>query len=110
MTMKPKFYSPGMKATAALELLMKTWEVERKNCTPMEKAGFTMLVRRKLVQNKKGTYTRPDFETVEELEAWFDWLEDALRITRHVPVAVDSSEVNAQRNTDGHIGQQVKRD
>jgi len=108
--MKPEFYTPNVKAKMALERLMKFWEVERKDCTPMEKAGFTMLKRRGLVKNKKGTYMRPDFNTVEELDAWFDWLEDCLGVARKAPLAVNSSEVDAQRNTDGHIGQQVERD
>lgn len=105
-----EWYRPGMKATAALERLMRTWEVERRACTSMEKAGFTMLVKRGLVKNKKGTYMRPDFDTLEELDAWFDWLEDALGITRDAPVAVDPSEVDAQRYADGDIRQQVERD
>lgn len=107
---KLDFYRPGRKATAALERLMKFWEVERKDCTPMEKSGFTMLKRRGLVKNKKGTYMRPDFNTAEELDAWFDWLEDCLGVAREAPLAVNPGEVNAQRNTDGHIGQQVERD
>tara|TARA_A100001515_G_scaffold139462_1_gene134104 strand:- start:861 stop:1109 length:249 start_codon:yes stop_codon:yes gene_type:complete len=78
--MEPKFYKPCAKAKAALERLMKTWDVERKHCTPTEKAGFTMLKRRGLVANNRGTYTRPPFDTLEELDVWFDWLEDALDI------------------------------
>tara|TARA_R100001443_G_scaffold92787_1_gene99459 strand:- start:363 stop:623 length:261 start_codon:yes stop_codon:yes gene_type:complete len=80
--MKPEFYSPGIKAKMALERLMKFWEVERKDCTPMEKAGFTMLKRRGLVDNHRGTYTRPEFASVEELDDWFDWLEDVLDVKR----------------------------
>tara|TARA_R100000654_G_scaffold27339_2_gene51366 strand:+ start:3672 stop:3944 length:273 start_codon:yes stop_codon:yes gene_type:complete len=78
----PDFYKPGRKATAALERLMKFWEVERKDCTPIEKSGFTMLVRRGLVKNKRGTYMRPDFDTTEELDDWFDWIEQSLGIAR----------------------------
>tara|TARA_R110002012_G_scaffold126372_1_gene278280 strand:- start:367 stop:636 length:270 start_codon:yes stop_codon:yes gene_type:complete len=80
--MKLEFYQPGRKATAALERLMKFWDVERKDCTPKEKSGFTMLVRRRLVKNKRGTYIRPDFDTMEELDAWLDWVEDSLGIEK----------------------------
>ena len=106
----PDFYKPGRKATAALERLMKFWEVERKDCTPMEKAGFTMLKRRGLVQNRRGTYLRPEFNNLDDLDAWFDWLEDCLGVAREAPLAVNTGEVDTQRNTDGHIGQQVESD
>tara|TARA_A100000172_G_scaffold34981_1_gene21209 strand:+ start:124 stop:393 length:270 start_codon:yes stop_codon:yes gene_type:complete len=80
--MKPEFYPPGRKATAALERLMKFWDVERKDCTPKEKSGFTTLVRRRLVKNTRGTYIRPDFDTMEELDTWLDWVEDSLGIEK----------------------------
>jgi hypothetical protein len=107
--MKPKFYRPGRKAIAALERLMKFWDVERKDCTPKEKSGFTMLVRRKLVQNKRGTYTRPDFETIEDLEIWLDWVEDSLGLAVPTPSAVRCRNVDSQGDTDGEMRQKVKR-
>jgi len=80
--MKSKPYRPSPKALLALERLMKFWEVERKDCTALEKSGFTSLKRRGLVQNQRGTYLRPHFETLQELDNWFDWLEDALGIEK----------------------------
>tara|TARA_R110000796_G_scaffold155260_1_gene271957 strand:+ start:235 stop:504 length:270 start_codon:yes stop_codon:yes gene_type:complete len=80
--MRPEFYRPGRKATAALERLMKFWDVERKDCTPKEKSGFTTLARRRLVKNNRGTYIRPDFDTMEELDTWLDWVEDSLGIEK----------------------------
>lgn len=80
--MSPDGYQPGVKAKLALERLMKHWEVEREDCTPMEKAGFTILARRGLVQNKRGTYLRPDFGTPDEVDLWFDWLEMVLNVGR----------------------------
>jgi hypothetical protein len=107
--MKSKPYKPSPQALLALERLMKHWEVERKDCTPEEKKGFTSLKRRGLVQNRRGTYLRPDFSSHEELDRWFDWLEDTLGVTSETPPAVRSRQVNAKRNADRKVRQQVER-
>jgi len=65
----------------ALERLMKQWEVQRADCTPMERIGFYRLKKRGHVRINRGTYYMPTGLSPAEFDAWFFWLEDVLGLT-----------------------------
>lgn len=67
-------YRPGTKVSLyALPKLVRELRVRHSDCSPMEKAGFTLLAKRGLIKRDRRGYWAPNYRTFAEYDAWFNW-------------------------------------
>lgn len=66
-------YRPAYLPTEALERLIEDLEVRREGLTPNLKRGFTLLAKKDMVRLKNGEYRIPNFVTIEDRDAWWQW-------------------------------------